>query len=240
MEIHAHIVTYNEEKLLPFTLDYYSKICSKIYIHDNMSDDSSDEIFKQYDKVIVKKWSSSDTFDEMSLINKRNEEYKITSRDADWVIVCDCDEFLYHPNLIEKLIEYKNDGVTVPNILGYVMVSDKFPTYDGELITDKIKIGWGVDIGGSKNIIFDPKIDMKFGPGSHTFSSNNTIKSKDSELKILHYRLLGKEYVDETYSLRLKRLSDDTISKGWNTHYNDSKIKHVFIDKTLKDNKNVI
>lgn len=44
MIIHAHILAWNEEKILPFTLDYYSSFCEKIFIHDNMSTDSSDDI----------------------------------------------------------------------------------------------------------------------------------------------------------------------------------------------------
>ncbi len=53
MNIHAHILTWNEEKILPFTLDYYSNICSQIFIYDNMSTDSSDEIFSksEFNKV---------------------------------------------------------------------------------------------------------------------------------------------------------------------------------------------
>ena len=50
MRIHAHILAFNEEKILPFTLDYYSLICEKIFIYDNMSTDSSDNIYKKYDK----------------------------------------------------------------------------------------------------------------------------------------------------------------------------------------------
>jgi hypothetical protein len=156
------------------------------------------------------------------------------------VIVCDCDEFIYHPNLIEKLKEYTIEGVTVPNVLGYVMGCETFPNYDGELITNKIKTGYGVDVGGSKNVIFNPKIDMVFGPGSHSFKSNNTIKSKDSELKLLHYRLLGKNYLDEIYKSRLERLSEDTKKRGLNTHYRNSNDKHILIDKIVKDNKQII
>ena len=58
MKIHAHILSWNEEKILPFTLDYYSNICEKIFIYDNMSTDSSDEIYKKYPKVEAVKWSS--------------------------------------------------------------------------------------------------------------------------------------------------------------------------------------
>ena len=59
MKIHAYIIAYNEEKLLPFTLDYYSTFCEKIFVYDNMSTDSSDNIYKKYPKVTVVKWDSN-------------------------------------------------------------------------------------------------------------------------------------------------------------------------------------
>jgi glycosyltransferase involved in cell wall biosynthesis len=58
MKIHVYIISYNEEKLLPFTLDYYSTFCEKIFVYDNYSTDSSDEIYKKYNKVEVIKWDS--------------------------------------------------------------------------------------------------------------------------------------------------------------------------------------
>ena len=30
MKIHAHILAWNEEKILPYTLDHYSEFCEKI------------------------------------------------------------------------------------------------------------------------------------------------------------------------------------------------------------------
>jgi hypothetical protein len=53
MVIHVHILTHNEEKLLPFTLDNYSSFSDKIFIHDNMSDDSTDDIVSRYPKVEI-------------------------------------------------------------------------------------------------------------------------------------------------------------------------------------------
>ena len=143
MKIHAHILSWNEEKILPFTLDYYSLICEKIYIYDNMSTDSSDQIYLKYPKVEVIKWNSNNEINENNYINIKNNEYKLRSRNknVDWVIVCDCDEILYHPNLINILENYKSEGINVPRISGHDMVSDMFPEYDGKLITDKVKIG---------------------------------------------------------------------------------------------------
>jgi len=68
MIIHAHILAFNEEKILPFTLDYYSSFCKKIFIYDNMSTDSSDDIYEQYPNVIVKKWNSNNEINELNYI----------------------------------------------------------------------------------------------------------------------------------------------------------------------------
>jgi hypothetical protein len=105
MKIHAYIIAYNEEKLLPFTLDYYSTFCEKIFVYDNYSTDSSDEIYKRYDKVIVNKFNSENSQNEIIQKTIKSEEYKKYSRDfdVDWVITIDFDEFVYHPNLIIKL-----------------------------------------------------------------------------------------------------------------------------------------
>ena len=143
MKIHAHILSWNEEKILPYTLDYYSQICEKIFIYDNMSDDGSDEIYKKYEKVEVIKWDSKNEINELNYINIKTQSYKERSRNqnVDWVIVCDCDEFLYHPNLMDKLSEYKSKGITVPKVSGHDMVSEVFPEYDGKLLTEKVKVG---------------------------------------------------------------------------------------------------
>ena len=163
MIIHAHILAFNEEKILPFTLDYYSSFCKKIFIYDNMSTDSSDEIYGQYPKVIVKKWNSNNEINELNYIEIKNTAYKISRNDkADWVIVCDCDEFLYHPTLLEKLESYKRLGVTVPLVNGHDMVSEKFPEYDGGFITEKIKTGSDVYEPFCKKIIFNPKSNKDF------------------------------------------------------------------------------
>ena len=173
MKIHAHILSWNEEKILPFTLDYYSTICEKIFIYDNMSTDSSDEIYKRYPKVEVIKWDSGNEINEINYVNIKSEEYKKRSRGqgVDWVIVCDCDEFIYHENLMDKLQEYKEMGITVPRIDGHDMVSTEFPIYDGEFITTKIKTGSQTYEPMCKNIIFHPDLDIKYGIGGHSFNS---------------------------------------------------------------------
>tara|TARA_R110000772_G_scaffold17946_1_gene49824 strand:- start:62424 stop:63140 length:717 start_codon:yes stop_codon:yes gene_type:complete len=219
MKIHAHILAWNEERILPFTLDHYSKFCDRIFIYDNMSTDGSDEIYKKYDKVTVKKWSNNNEINELKYLEIKNNAYKATSRDCDWVIVCDCDELLYHPNLLEKLEEYKEIGFTVPSIDGHDMFSETFPKHDGTPITDIIKIGSETYDPMCKNIIFNPKIDVNFGIGAHSFQAPGGKFSPDRELMLLHYKFLSKEYVLARYEMMAKRLSDYNKKYGFGGHY---------------------
>jgi len=229
MIIHAHIIAWNEAKILRYTLDNYSLFCEKIYVYDNMSDDDSDEIYKEYDNVVVKKWQNADgKYDEFQQVNIRNSAYKQSrTKGVDWVIVCDCDEFLYHPNLLKKLEEYKKSGVTVPKIDGHDMYSDEFPEYDGELLTNKVKYGSDVYEVMSKNIIFDPKLDIKFGIGSHSFKAQNGKFSERPEFKLLHYKFLGKEYVLWRYDMLAKRRNEQMQKTGLSGHWTRPPMKYM-------------
>lgn len=238
MIIHAHILAWNEEKILPFTLDYYSQFCDKIFIYDNMSTDTSDEIYKKYPKVDVTKWGSNGEINEMNYVNIKSTRYRDVSRDADWVIVCDCDEFLYHEGLLDILAEYKKTGVTVPRIDGHDMVSETFPEYDGELITKKVKIGSDVYGPMCKNIIFDPKLNVEYGIGGHSFQAPGAVYSNGPDLKLLHYKFLGKEYVKRIYISRAKRLSAWNKQHKFGEHYFN--LPFEYMDRLLREKRQVI
>jgi len=240
MKIHAHIIAWNEERILPITLDHYSQFCEKIFIYDNMSDDNSDEIYKKYDIVTVIKWENPNgLYNELQQVNIRNSAYKNSrSEGVDWVIVCDCDEILYHPTLLGKLEEYKKLGVTVPKINGHDMYSDDFPEYDGKSITDKVKVGSDVYDIMSKNIIFDPKLDIQFGIGSHSFKAQTGKFSDEPELKLLHYKFLGKEYVLGRYEQLAKRRDEQMKKTGLSGHW--TRPPMAYMDKMKEDQFKVI
>jgi len=238
MKIHAYILAYNEEAILPFTLDYYSKFCDKITIFDNESTDNSDAIYQRYEKVSVVKWKSDD-INELNYLYIKNNAYKISRNDdVDYVIVCDCDEFLYHPNLVDKLKEYKQQGIDMPMVKGFEMISEEFPIYDGELITKKVKEGCDNDFL-NKNIVFNPEKHIQFGIGCHTNVSINCVKSERAELLMLHYKFLSKKYVSDRYDMLEKRLSDFNKANGFGHHYNKQNAENQF-SNYFKDKKFVI
>ena len=75
MKIHAHILAYNEGRILPFVLDYYSQFCEKIFMYDNMSNDNSDEIYSKYCNVTVNKWESGETLNDHIHLSIKHQGY---------------------------------------------------------------------------------------------------------------------------------------------------------------------
>lgn len=239
MKIHAYIIAWNEEKILPYTLDHYSEFCEKIYVYDNMSTDGSDEIYKKYDKVKVVKWDTPDKkYNDVTLAEMKSNVYKQSRGKADWVIMCDCDEYLYHTNLITQLEVYKEAGITMPKIDGHDMCCETFPVYDGEPLTDKVKIGSETYAPMCKNIIFNPELDIKYMPGAHSNQCPNAVFSDSAELKLLHYKFLGKDYVLERYGNLAEQLSDFNLKTGLSGHWTRPPMDYM--DKMLEEQINII
>jgi glycosyltransferase involved in cell wall biosynthesis len=167
MKIHLIVGCYNEERFLPYFLRHYS-FCDKITFLDDHSTDRTHEIIKSYPNteiILRDQPHGRPETDELIGLELANNLYK-KDRSYDWVIITCMDEFLYHPNLLQKLEEYKRDGVTVPLTTGYNMWSDKFPTEDKPL-EELVTLG-EYSKNHSKSIIFNPKVDMNFGLGMHT------------------------------------------------------------------------
>lgn len=228
MKIHAHVLCYNEEKMLPFFLDYYSQFCEKIFVYDNISTDNSVDIAGRFKKVPVQIFqfdSEGELRDDYHISLKQNM-YKQYSRDADWVMVLDMDEFVYHPNLLEKLQEYKEAGVTYPRIKGYQMVSQEFPDASKGLITEQVKTGFQ-DNDFSKCIVFNPTIDVLFGPGCHPdparineMSLQEKFKmSEEAEIQLLHYAYLSEDDVASKCKNRAQRRGEYSKMYGFGMHY---------------------
>jgi len=239
MKIDLFAICYNEEIMLPYFLRHYSNFCNNITIYDNMSTDSSREIMKKYGVNVIEHNTNSESV-ESQRIKIRNNCWK--KSDADWVIVCDVDEFVYHRNMLRIL---KLTKATRIQTKGYEMVSEKLPTTNGQ-IYDEIKYGTFKE-SYSKPCLFKPGdiIDINFGPGSHPGTSKNAtgnvISIKDSGIKLLHYKYINRDVLIEKYAHYAKRLSRESIRKGYGDHRKwGPKILNRHFDDLLKTSKNVI
>jgi hypothetical protein len=190
--IHVYTFAYNEEALMPYFLRHYGSFADRIVIHDNGSTDRTRQIAGAHPKVEVRDWDTGGRYDNVALIGLKNHCWKESRGQADWVIVCDFDEFLYHKALPEYLQTLKRSGVKVPKVSGWQMVSDEGPTGDGQLY-DRIFLGASDSTWYGKQIIFDPQIEeIRYDLGAH--HARPSEPAQPSELNLLHFRFIGVEF----------------------------------------------
>jgi glycosyltransferase involved in cell wall biosynthesis len=233
IQIELFLLCYNEEKMILHTLNYYSKFCSKITIIDNESTDNSIIIAKEFDPSIeIVTLKTNGEYREDLMIETRNKCWKGSK--ADYVIVCDMDEFLYDEFLLEKLRHAKENSINIPVIIGYNMMSVKFPKNYDLPITTQVKYGIR-DRMFDKSIIFNPKniININFGPGSHSCNPDfktEDIKDELLELKLLHFKYLDKEYLYKRHDNYSSRMSNINREKRYGYEY---LLGNEFIDKVF-------
>jgi len=222
MVIEAFILCYNEERMIRHTLNHYTKFCERITIIDNNStDDSINLAKKHYPNVNVEFFDSGGQYREDLQINIRNNCWK-NSR-ADYVIVCDMDEFLYAPNIRQQLTLMKENDVIIPIVYGYNMVSETFPgSYETD-ITEQVKVGFRERFL-DKSIIFNPSLvkEINYGPGSHFCQPILTVENRIDQLvdfKLLHYKFLSKEYLYNKHTNYAERMSEINKQRGFGREY---------------------
>jgi hypothetical protein len=163
----------------------------------------------------------SEKLDDRELMAIRNEEWKAYRNDCDWMVVCDVDEFVYHPNLRAKLAEFKRDGVTLPMIEGFEMLSKHHPHQQpGHYIWETIQTGVPNPGYYNKNLIFDPVIDINYTLGCHHCLPTGPVKrSEGFVFKNLHYRMLSYQHIVEKSRRSAARLSDWNKQTNAGFHY---------------------
>lgn len=206
---------------MPFFLDYYVNFIGvrQIFLYDGGSNDETSEIIKDYPvQMFVHK---SDKLDDRQLMYFRNECYKQWRSECDWFIVCDIDEFLYHPNIHSVLARYKVEGVTLPLVEGFEMLSKKYPLFKkGEYLPTFIQTGLPNPDYYNKHLIFDPQIDINYTLGCHSAQPFGPVKkSVRAEFKNLHHKILSYEYFVTKAAQSRDRLSDWNRETGAGFHY---------------------
>jgi hypothetical protein len=207
--------------MLPFFFQHYDPLVSRYFIFDDHSSDGSLDLLHSHPKVAVEQFVRSDpdsfTLSELSI---SNECWKYSRGWADWVIVIDIDEHLFHPNLPALLMRYKAFGITICPALGYQMISEEF-LRPGKLPCESHTYGAPWDIY-SKLALFDPSLvtETDYGAGRHHANpKGRVIAPAFDELLLLHYKFLGFERSHARHQRQRNGLRSKDFENSWGYQY---------------------
>jgi len=219
--IEVFALCYNEEHILRAFIDHYkNNFNATITFFDNHSTDNSLSIIKE-NGCNYESYDSDNTMDERYLLQIKNNCWKNSK--ADFVIVCDTDEFLEIPTDIE--------GCTIIKTRGFDMI--------GELDS---RLGVYNEIY-SKRIMFSPKHiqEINYTAGCHYCSPVGKIVENKVHALMLHRKYISEQHIIDRYQSFSHRNSKYNRDAGFCLHYDqkrESIIGNMF--QYLRNNAQII
>jgi glycosyltransferase involved in cell wall biosynthesis len=206
MTCELYLIAFNESLMLDLTIEHYKQFCTKVIVFDNHSTDDT-ALLAQRMGCEVRKFGTPGILSDADYLTVKNHAWKESK--ADWVIVCDADEILWHPEIKHVLSEEK--GSIFPT-QGYSFYSKNLPIHSFSEVKTCV-----LDDNYSKRIIFSPRRLKEIGYiyGCHECRPTGDVVYSPVTMDVLHYKYVGGiERVLERHRLYKSRLSD--INKRWN------------------------
>lgn len=221
MRIVLYTLCWNDFPRLQFFFRHYDKFVTRYVIYDDGSDEPTLDVLRQHPNVEIRRFERShpDSF-VLSQQSISNTCWKECRDEADWVIVTDIDEHLWHPNMTAYLDQNLRKGVTVIPALGFQMIHDVVPPVTADL-SDVVTRGmpWSEMM---KLSIFNPKAiaEINFGVGRHNACpTGKVVLPKSDELLLLHYKYLGFSETFARHHDEFSGLGPTDIEMNWGNQY---------------------
>jgi glycosyltransferase involved in cell wall biosynthesis len=220
MQIEAHILAWNREDTIAFTIKHYQSFCSEVTIYDNYSTDRTREIAESLGADVVT-FGREGVLDDAEYIAIKNNCWK--GSDADWVIVVDDDEILsgYYISVTNQLKLAQDSGATIIKPQGFNIYSNIMPKETWLELKKGI-----LDDNYSKLCCFNPKAikDIGYIYGCHDARPKGRVRIVE-KLWLLHYRAVGgvERLIDRHHEYEPRRQKSQ-INMRWDLgkHYRQS------------------
>jgi len=242
--VHLYATCLNEARMIPYFLKHYESFVDVFTIFDNCSTDESVKMLKVHPKVRVVSFDSGGKFDESAILWIKNQAWKASRGLADFVIVCDMDEFLYHPDPESLLKLLRDREYTLLHTNGYEMASEQLPEFSGTSITTLVTKGVPDSKHYSKTLLFDPDklTEINFNAGCHKSYPAGTVKAYQSkDVKLLHCKYVDRDEVLRKYRWNRGRMSANNVKNNLSKHNmrSDEEVMATF-DRILTQAETVI
>jgi len=224
--VHLYATCWNEVRQLPFFFKHYDSIVQRYVIFDEGSTDGSLDLLRGHPKVEIRRFVRNDPdsfiLSELDLFNncwKESRGFR-GSPVADWVIICNIDEHIVHPDLGGYLSKCLDAGITAIPALGYQMFVKESPRSNEHLC--KTQTCALPDPTDCKLIVFSPTAikEINFSEGGHAARPIGcvVVPARD-ELLLQNYQILGIDYTMERFAELRSGLGSYDHARGWGFHY---------------------
>jgi Glycosyl transferase family 2 len=221
MRIHLHCNAWNDLRMLDFFFRHYEPFVDRFFIHDDGSTDGTLDYLAKRSDVEVRPLERVDAESYVaSSLHMYETSWHRSRGQADWVIVTNIDEHVFHPQFERYLAQQTAAGVTAIPALGYQMLTTSFPAADSVLFRDHcIGAPWRQM---SKLALFRPDAIEATGyqPGRHIAApTGRVVYPERDELLNLHYKYLGLDFILARHQeANPRRLAKD-VRQGWGHRY---------------------
>jgi hypothetical protein len=207
--------------MLPFFFRHYDPFVDRYVLFDDGSTDNTLSLLAGRPKVEVRQFIRSDkqsfAFSEQTL---SNDCWKESRGAADWVIVTDMDEHLFHPSMLEYLDICSGEGITLIPALGFQMISEDVPAV-GETLYKSRFFGapWTQMM---KPSIFKPSEikEINFSVGRHSANPTGNVRvPQRDEVLLLHYKYLNFEQTHRRHMQLATKLKPEDHRFGMGHKY---------------------
>ncbi|MBN9604526.1 MAG: glycosyltransferase family 2 protein [Afipia felis] len=229
MTVYLYTRCWNDGHMLPFFFRHYDSWVDRYFVYDDGSTDDSIALLQAHPRVEVRPQPGLSDPESRIESQRRlqNEIWKDARGKADWVVVTDLDEHLYHPSIVSYLQECKDSSVTIIPALGFQMISDSFPNSNDQSLFDFCSRG-APDQSYSKVSIFDPNEirETNFIAGRHRAAfEGRVLAPKPDELLLFHFHYLDMARVAARHKLYATRQRSKDLKRGWGAQYTWSDVE---------------
>lgn len=210
VQLDVYTFAFNETHILPHFVKHYRTIdpgCA-ITVFDNGSTDGTQALAASMG-CVVQAFETEGKRSDVAMAAIKNTCWK--SSLADWVVVCDCDEFLQVSLL--SLAKESELGVSILRVHGFEVVGAKgFPLR---------RIGSYPSIWYCKSICFRPaKInDINYSPGAHHCSPSGSVVFSRSHYRLDHFRYISYRLLLKKHLRHFRRSNLEEAASGYGIGY---------------------
>lgn len=223
-------VTRNNADILPWFLRHYETFCERMIFWDDQSTDGTRELLKAHPNCDMREWPFDTGLDDDAFLRFSYAAYRTAVGRADWVMLVDADEFIYHRGDMKEHLRNALSITTVCRTQGFNMAGQGVPTLlPGVQLYDLMPLGVHAPVY-AKPVIFDPRMEIRWMRGKQELEFVDGAVHPTPLLKLLHYRYLGADYTRKRNAENFSRVGMFTGEKtaAWtcNPEYRGSDKEH--------------